>query len=184
MIDISSTLIIQTGMIISIGLVYGYSAGEIPINNLFQVLFGGAVNIVGDAAEIGAKNALEFGGKYATEKIAKVTIEISKKTTQKVVKEITTVLLNYSSKTASALIASGSKIIPVIGSILGGLISGAINYFTTDIMGKKCMEYFENLLKKTGGADFYITRKNIYKNLFAFIEEMENINENFEIERI
>ena len=189
MIDISSTLVIQTGMIIAIGLVYGYSAGEIPISNLFQFLFGGGVNMAGDTIEIGTKNALQFGGKKIVEGITEVTIDISKKTTQKVIDEITTILLKYSSTEAEKLIASGSKIIPVFGSILGGLISGGINYFTTKIMGEKCMKYFENLLKKSGGAEFYNTRKNIYNNLFAFIEEIEKHfsdyknNENFEIER-
>ena len=188
MIDISSTLLIQTGMIISIGLVYGYSAGDIPLNNLFQILFGGGVNIIGDTTEICAKNALQIGGKQIVQEITKTTIDISKKTTQKVINEITTKLLEYSSKSAANLLASGSKIIPIFGSILGGLISGGINYFTTKIMGEKCMEYFEFLLKKSGGADFYNTRKNIYKNLFDFIEKMEKkfrnkSNENFEIEK-
>ena len=189
MIDISSTLIIQTGMIISISLLYGYSAGEIPINNLLQFLFGSGVNIAGDAAEIGTKNAIQFLGKETVEKIAKVTIDISKKTTQMVVNEITTTLFQYSSQGAAKWLASASKFVPVAGSILGGLISGGINYFTTKIMGERCIKYYESLLKKSGGANFYIARRKSYVNLFNFIQDLENhfknnINENFEIERI
>jgi small GTP-binding protein len=89
--------------------------------------------------------------------------EIGKMTTSKITKEIATELMKQSGKksvTGSA--AEASKIIPLIGTIIGGSISGSINLASTIGMGLAVRKFFRYLVCLTAGANYILTKKKKY----------------------
>ena len=66
------------------------------------------------------------------------------------------------------------KVIPVIGSIIGGVF----DCYGTYAVGKNAIKYFEDYIMRTLGADYIIRQKNTYINIFNYLEMVSN--EDFE----
>ena len=113
----------------------------------------------------------EIGKKFTTE----AGEEIGKITTSKITKEIATELMKQSGKTtATESAAETSKFIPIIGTIVGGTISGTINFSSTLVMGLKVRKFFRHLVLLTSGAGYIINKKKIIDEIFEYMEK--NIN--------
>ena len=101
--------------------------------------------------------------------------EIGKMTTSKITKEIATELIKQSGKTGiSGTVVESSKIIPIIGTILGGSISGSINLATAVGMGLSVREFFRYLVCLNAGAGYVLNKKLIIDEIFSFMERVIN----------
>ena len=187
-VDIPAVYFQQALMILSLGLIYGFSIDEIPFKGAIGAAFGVSIGIGGSGIEtavhIGIKSAMSKSSSKAVEKsltyivkesaeitgkkIAEKTIqcgssfvtkkisgelikeggellgkeitkkiisetgeELGKRTTSQVTKEIAAELMKQSGKKAASVnLAETSKFIPIIGTIIGGVISGTINLGT------------------------------------------------------
>ena len=113
----------------------------------------------------------EIGKKLASE----AGEEIGKMTTSKITKEIATELIKQSGKTGiSGTVVESSKIIPIIGTIIGGSISGSINLATTVGMGLSVREFFRYLVCLNAGAGYVLNKKLIIDEIFSFMERVIN----------
>ena len=148
------------------------------------------------AIEVTAKTSLEIAGKKASEKIGiklikeggeilgkeigkKLTSEageeIGKITTRTITKEIATELIKVSGKTGiTGTVLETSKIIPIIGTIIGGSISGSINLTSTVGMGLGVRKFFRYLVCLNAGAGYVLNKKKIIDEIFLFLERVIN----------
>ena len=148
------------------------------------------------AIEVTAKTSLEIAGKKASEKIGiklikkggeilgkeigkKLTSEageeIGKITTSTITKEIATELIKVSGKTGiTGTVLETSKIIPIIGTIIGGSISGSINLTSTVGMGLGVRKFFRYLVCLNAGAGYILNKKKIIDEIFLFLERVIN----------
>ena len=148
------------------------------------------------AIEVTAKTSLEIAGKKASEKIGiklikeggeilgkeigkKLTSEageeIGKITTSTITKEIATELIKVSGKTGiTGTVLETSKIIPIIGTIIGGSISGSINLTSTVGMGLGVRKFFRYLVCLNAGAGYVLNKKKIIDEIFLFLERVIN----------
>jgi uncharacterized protein (DUF697 family) len=109
----------------------------------------------------------EIGKKLTTE----AGEEIGKMTTSRITKEIATELMKQSGKTtATESVSETSKFIPIIGTIIGGTISGAINLGSTVGMGLAVKKFFKYLVCLTAGAGYVLNKKKIIDEIFNYIE--------------
>ena len=100
----------------------------------------------------------EIGKKLTTE----AGEEIGKMTTSKITKEIATELMKQSGKTtATGAVAESSKIVPIIGTIIGGTISGLINLGSSVGMGLAVRKFFRYLVCLTAGAGYVLNKKKL-----------------------
>ena len=134
-----------------------------------------STEIIKEGGEIVGK---EIGKQLTTE----AGEEIGKMTTSKITKEIATELMKQSGKkTATKTAVDASKIIPIIGTIIGGTISGAINLGSTVGMGLAVRKFFKYLICLTAGAGYVLNKKKIIDEIFNYIERVINheINQTF-----
>ena len=117
----------------------------------------------------------EIGKKLTTE----AGEEIGKMTTSRITKEIAIELMKQSGKTTTTeTLAESSKIIPIIGTIIGGTISGGINLGSTIGMGLAVKKFFKYLVCLTAGAGYILNKKKIIDEIFNYIESnYEKINQ-------
>ena len=131
-----------------------------------------STEIIKEGGEIIGK---EIGKQLTTE----AGEEIGKMTTSRITKEIATNIMKQSGKkTATGTVAESSKIIPIIGTIIGGTISGTINLGSTIGMGLAVRKFFKYLTCLTAGADYVLNKKKIIDKIFNYIERNE-INKTF-----
>lgn len=237
-VDIPAVYFQQALMILSLGLIYGFSLDEIPFKGAIGAAFGASIGIGGSgieaAAHIGANSIMsktsskaaekslthivkesaeitgkkiaekaiqngssiaakkisgeiikeggELLGKEITKKIVSETgEELGKITTTQVTKEITTELMKQSGKkSVSANLAETSKFIPIIGTILGGVISGSINLGTSVGMGLSVRKFFRYLVCLNAGSGYILSKKEKIDKILLYIERRirENIKSN------
>ena len=112
---------------------------------------------------------IEIGKQITTE----AGEEIGKMTTSKITKEIATELIKQSGKSSVVeSTAETSKFIPIIGTIIGGTISGTINLSTTVGMGLAVRKFFKYLVCLTAGAGYILNKKKIIDEIFEYIERV------------
>jgi uncharacterized protein (DUF697 family) len=134
-------------------------------------------NIVKVGGEIIAKEA---GSKLTSE----VGEEIGKMTTSKITKEIATELMKKSGKTSvMGGAAETSKFVPIIGTIIGGSISGSLNLASTIGMGLAVCKFFRYLVCLTAGANYILVKKKNIDKIFEYIRNVIN-NNNYNINKI
>ena len=97
-----------------------------------------------------------------------VTEEVIDGATEQTIKTVVKEVIKEAGEKGSS---SAIKAIPVIGTIIGGLISAAINAGFTASMGKGTMKLFEDkLLGDDNGYSFLINRIKGYLNIFEQIK--------------
>lgn len=135
-----------------------------------------------------SENVLKVGGEIITKEVgSKLTSEageeIGKMTTSKITKEIATELMKKSGKTTVVgSAAESSKIVPIIGTIIGGSISGSLNLASTIGMGLAVRKFFKHLVCLTAGANYILVKKKNIDKIFEYIENI--INNNYIIKKI
>jgi len=123
---------------------------------------------------------IKEGGEIVTKEIGKQITketgeEIGKMTTSSITKEIAKELMKNSGKTtATETFAESSKIIPIIGTIIGGIISGSINLGSTVEIGLAVRKFFKYLVCLTEGASYILNKKRIIDEIFNYIERVIN----------
>lgn len=121
----------------------------------------------------------EIGKQLATE----TGEEIGKMTTSQITKEIATELIKQSGKTSSAeTVGETSKFIPLIGTIIGGTISGSLNLASTVGMGLAVKKFFKYMVCLTAGANYILNKKKNIDKIFEYIEKV--IQNNIELTKI
>ena len=121
------------------------------------------------------KNGIEAGGQKLGKQLENVLIEntsnLSKdfvsKTSEKVGKKFGEKLVGNASGHLKTLTP---KIIPIIGSLIGG----TIDYYSTYNVGKNAIKYFEDYIKKTMCCEFIVKRKEEYEKILNSLEIMAN----------
>ena len=224
-LDIPAVYFQQALMILSLGLIYGFSIDEIPFKGAIGSAFGVSVGIGGSGIEtvahVGinsllsksssktaeksisyiAKETVEIASKKITEKaitsvatkkisgeiikeggeilgkeitkkiVSETGEEIGKRTSTQVAKEIAEELVKQSGKkTATANLAETSKFIPIIGTIIGGAISGSINLGTSVGMGLSVRKFFRYLVCLNAGSGYILSKKENIDRIFSYIE--------------
>ena len=70
------------------------------------------------------------------------------------------------------------KLIPILGSLVGG----AMDLYSTYNEGKNSIKYFEDYIKKTMGCEFIIKRKEEYEKILNSLDALtKGISDEFEI---
>ena len=70
------------------------------------------------------------------------------------------------------------KLVPILGSLIGGISDS----YSTYKAGTNAIKYFEEYIKKTNGCEFVIKRKEEYEKILNCLEIMSNNNfDNFEV---
>lgn len=155
-VDIPIVLSIQAYAIIAIGQAYGFNFEQINFLDCLQDCYGSSV---GESAQIVAEGGVIFG----KEMIEKgTTISINQ-------------LLKYMPNLAARLTTSEiSKSIPIIGTIIGGLISSVVNTTTTATLCYKCQKYYGKQIEETQGLYYIKNRIESFKNLCNKFDEINN----------
>lgn len=155
-VDIAIVLAIQAFAILGIGLAYGFNYGQINIEDCLQACFGSSV---GESAQIVAEGGVRIG-KEAIEKGATITVNQLVKLMPKITTKMTT--------------AEIAKSIPILGTIIGGLISSVVNTTTTATLCYKCQKYYEKQIEETQGLFFLKNRIESFKNLCNKLDDIRD----------
>ena len=175
-LDIAPVIGIQIAMIISLAKIYGIKGNQYKLKDI--ILSGGCS--LGDAAvNAGVQSAMDItkeGFKTVFKEVAEEAAdEVTEHTIKNVVKEV---LKEGGEKGSSGAL----KCIPGIGTLIGGLISAAINAGFTISMGKGTMKLFEDkLLGDDNGYSFLKNRIKGYQNIFLQLQYYSE-NENWYFE--
>jgi uncharacterized protein (DUF697 family) len=122
----------------------------------------------------GINKGVEEGSEQLGKKLGEVIIENSSKNLETtVVKEIG----ENAGKTFSKTITSNlnkffnaTKIVPIIGSLIGGVLDSHSVYTT----GKNAMNFFNNYLAITNGGEYVLKKKKDYEKIFETMDLMKN----------
>ena len=145
---------------------------ELPDNNSYQKLANYLYNLF-PSFETSVQNGIENGG----QEIGKRVKRIIKRNSYALAEDF---LEEASEKYSKELAANASsyfyefcpKVIPVIGSLIGG-ISDA---YSTYKAGKNCIKYFEEYINKTQGCEFVLKRKEEYEKILNSLDILANDN--------
>ena len=162
-IDIPIVLSIQAFTIIKIGQVYGFNYNQINFLDCLKACFGSSV---GESAQIVSEGGVIIG-KEMIEKGASISVN-----------QLMKYLPNLAAKLTTSEI---SKSIPIIGTIIGGLISSVVNTTTTATLCYKCQKYYEKQVEETQGLYFLKNRIESFKNLCNKLDDInDSSNESIE----
>ena len=113
--------------------------------------------------QFGINKGVEEGSEQLGKKLGKTIIENSSKTIEKtVVKEAGENAGKTFSKTITTNLNkffNATKIVPIIGSLIGGVLDSHSVYTT----GKNAMNFFNNYLGITNGGEYVLKKKKIMK---------------------
>ena len=178
--DIPVVLGLQAWAIISIGESYGFNIHEINFFKCLQYCFGSSI---GEFAQVGTKGAALIGKnilKEGAEEGAKQLIKTSSKSALKPINYLIELLAKSAAKSEAG---EGLKTVPIIGTIIGGILSSVINITTTSTLCYKCQKYYEQEIIDNFGLNFIRNRIEIFTNLFMKLSQFEDKEYN-EIEYI
>ena len=127
----------------------------------------------------GGEKVVKEMGKTLTTKAGE---ELSKMTTSQIMTEVATEIGKNMGKTGAVeSAAEAGKIIPLIGHIIGGTISGGINLFSTLGMGWGVKKFFASLVCSNEGAGYILNQKKNIDDIFNYMENIKmNIKGNME----
>ena len=131
----------------------------------------------------GVKNGIENGGQQLGKNLENVLIENTINLSGDFVTESSQ---NIGKIYGEKLVANAggylSNLTPKLIPILGILIGGVMDFYSTYNIGKDSIKYFEEYVKKTMGCEFIIKRKEEYEKILNSLDIMANNNfENFKI---
>ena len=121
------------------------------------------------------KNGIEAGGQQLGKKLENVLIDNTKNLSQDfIIQASENIGQNFGEKLVGN--ASGHlktltpKIIPVIGSLIGGVLDS----YSTYRVGKNSITYFEDYIKKTMCCEYIVKRKEEYEKILNSLETIAN----------
>jgi len=160
--DLVPVIGLQIGMIVGLAKVYEIKKGQY---NLKDIILSGGCSLGDMAINGGIQSSMEItkqGFKTVFKEAAEEVVDdVAEHTVKTVVKEV---LKEGGEKGTSGII----KFIPGVGTLIGGLVSAAINGGFTVSMGLGTMKLFENkLLGDDNGYTFLINRIKRYQNIFS-----------------
>ena len=131
----------------------------------------------------GVKNGIEAGGQQLGKQLENVLIENTSNLSKDFVSEASE---RFGKVYGEKLVGNAGgylknitpKIIPIVGSLIGG----GINFYSTYNIGKDSIKYFEDYVKKTMCCEFILKRKEEYENILNYLDIMaDNIPQEFKI---
>ena len=132
-----------------------------------------------EGAEKGIITSAESLGTEVGKIYKKNTVEITGKQLEKLCQDRCTKYAEKVSSEASKHLAKNGttyyKFIPIIGSVIGGVL----NCWGTYTVGNNAIKYFEDYHMKTLGIEYILRQINTYKTIFQYLENVSE--ENFEI---
>ena len=133
--------------------------------------------------QTGVKDGIENGGKELGKNLKKVLIDNTHDLAQDFVEEVSeNVGKTYSEKLAANASGYFSKFTPKMIPVIGSLVGGVLDSYSTYQVGKNCIKYFEDYINKTQGCEFVLKRKEEYEKILNSLDILENDNfANFEI---
>lgn len=160
--DIAPVIFIQIGMIIGLAKIYEIKRNQY---NLKDIILSGGCSLGDMAINSGLQSSMEItkqGFKTVFKEVSEEVVDdVAEHTVKTVVKEV---LKESGEKGTSGII----KVIPGVGTLIGGLLSASINGGFTVSMGLGTMKLFENkLLGDDNGYTFLINRIKRYLNIFS-----------------
>ena len=161
MVDLPIVIGIQAGMVYSIGRIYEFTEEEYDIKALlisggkklttdemmFSIKTADKQKIKKETIKMGAKFGVGGGAFALKEIIIAVTKEIGK-------------------RAGMAGAGEALKFVPILGTLIGGMISASLNAGLTVSVGKNSLELFEKKLMDDNGAGFLWKRLKVYTNIF------------------
>ena len=174
--DIPIVLAIQAGAIIRIGQSYSFDYKEIDFIDCLKYCFGSSIV---EVAQIGVEGASIIGKnilKEGAEQGVKQLVKTSSKATLKPLNYLIELLAKY-------VIKSGTreeiKAIPILGTIIGGILASSINTINTSTLCYKCQKYYEKKVLDDLGLNFLKNRIECFKNLYLKLVEFADIKFNW-----
>ena len=133
----------------------------------------------------GAENGVNTSAKELGEQVGKIYTKNSFGVAAKEVAEHSTKRSGqYAMKIsteANKYLSSFSKIIPILGSLIGGVLD-AYNVYA---IGNNAIKYFDEYINKSLGCEYLLKKKYLYENIFKNIDLLANENyEEYEINYI
>ena len=174
--DIAPVIGIQIGMIIGLAKVYGITQRQYKLKDI--ILSGGCS--LGDAAvNVTVQSVMDVTKQGFKTVIKEVTEEVVDDVAEETVKNVVKAVIKEGGEKGTSQVL---KVIPGLGTIIGGLISAGINAAFTASMGKGTMKLFEDkLLGEDNGYSFLINRIKGYLNIFSQIKYYAD-NEDWEFD--
>ena len=164
-VDIAPVIIIQVSMILALAKIYGITKDKY---NLKDVILSGGCTLGDAAINAGVQGAMKITGQGFKTVFKEVAEEVIDDAAEQTIKAITKEILKGAGEKGSTSIV---KVVPVIGTILGGLVSAGINAGFTALMGERAMKLFEEkLLGDDNGYSFLVNRIKGYLNIFEQIK--------------
>ena len=151
---------------------------ELPDKNSYQKLTNYLYNLF-PSFETSVQNGIENGGQEIGKRVKRIIKRNSYALAEDFLEEASEKYSKELAANASSYIYEFSpKLIPVIGSLIGGVT----DCYSTYKAGKNCIKYFEEYINKTQGCEFVLKRKEEYEKILNSLDILENDNfANFEI---
>lgn len=124
--------------------------------------------------EKGIENGGQQLGKNLEDILVKNTVNLSKEVVEEASQNFGQIYAEKitfnASKHINYLKNLSPKILPVIGSLIGGIL----DLYSTYNIGKNAINYFEEYIKKTIGCEFMLRRKEEYEKIFRTLDIIAN----------
>ena len=169
--DIPVVLGLQAWAIISIGQSYGFNINEINFLKCLKYCFGSSV---GELTQAGTKGAALIGKNILKEGVEEGSKQLIKVSSESALKPINYLIELLAKSTIKSEAGEGVKTIPIIGTIIGGILSSVINTITTSTLCYKCQKYYEQQILDNFGLNFLKNRIEIFYNLIIKLGQIED----------
>ena len=120
--------------------------------------------------ENGVKNNANQLGEKVNDIFLKNTVEFTKKEINELSKKNCSKYVAKITNEANKYISSFSKLIPILGSVINGIMDA----YNVNVIGNNAIKYFEEYVNKTIGCDYLIRQKNQYLKIFENINKIAN----------
>ena len=120
--------------------------------------------------ENGVKNNANQLGEKVKDIYLKNTVEFTKKEINELSKKSCSKYVTKITNEANKYISSFSKFIPILGSVINGIMDA----YNVNVIGNNAIKYFEEYVNKTIGCDYLIRQKNQYLKIFENINNIAN----------
>lgn len=154
---------------------------ESKFNNLLTYIYN-----LFPAFNKSVQNGIEAGGQQLGKKLEDVLIKNTSNLSKDYVCEASEKIGKYYgeklvSNAGGFFKGCTPKLIPIVGSLIGGAMDSYSNYN----VGKNTIKYFEDYIKKTMGCEFIVKRKEEYEKILNSLDAMaKGISDEFEINEV
>ena len=141
---------------------------------------------IGEVAQIGVKGTAIIGKNILKEGAEEGAKQIVKASSEVALEPIKYLIGLLAKSTIKSEAGEGIKYIPIIGTIIGGILASVINTICTSSLCYKCQQYYEKKIVDNFGLNFLKNRMKSFKNLYFELVKFkdEEFNNNNKIEYI